>query len=1089
MEVKKLKKLSVKITSIVLAICLLIGVVPMSIFAEESNNNVYVDVTLEADKTDYADGDSIVFNGDIVNSSSKNCDADVEIDLYATPSIKLDTKSLKVNALAAGESHNLTVEATANRTHFGFKLIQAIYDIVTGYMYTIVLEIVSLFSSNYECVRVYIDGIPAAIMYKVDSSVVLNSGDDDIIPPVDNDTDGDNNSEGIIPEQKDKYILKYNLGGIVVEGYPQNQILEPNQVPDEPIPPEKDGYIFLGWYTSTAYDSPFYFENYLDGDIEIYAKWEVIADASEVQSITDKYADEILSQIIDKEGSVSIHQEDGLEKSLNSIVVKYTLSQGDGGVSVSTYNNSIICDVPGLIGDAVDINLLSEDTLEDAEIIFNYDETQLPVGTDENNLGILWWDETNNKMVLLDSTVNTEANSVSVTTNHFSKYLLVDTNAWITSWEHKQMVPRDETESLRFNVVLCLDDSGSMSGSAKTACQNAARSFVDQLLVDDRIAVVKFTSSATTLVSPTVITNNNRSSIKSKITLSASGGTDFDNALSRAISLLNSMPETTDYEIYKPYIVFISDGQDSVSSSSINTLVSKGYKVITIGVGNSVSASVLQNLANLTSGSYAYAATGNELENVFAQMQGEHIGLTTDTDGDGIPDLIETSGMIAENGYIYRTYPDDADSDGDGISDGEEMGCYDSNKGYFIIKSNPMRPTANTGDSQVSVNAYLGYTNRDASTNVQDYLSETIHYSISVEKLKVAWDLLSENVCDSAKDVKLTIETTQGAKTEFNIGTINAGSTYKNKFQITVDDISDSKGIVTITVSGSNFSAVTTTVEYNLFEQYEQVLTELLNVHEKKLCASATTAVRAYAEEVEKAEKELEDIVILNSAITNLMPYQNFDKDVIAILKPKLAKIYKDKALEYAQNNNWLVSRDAEDVIKSVAKQFCNETSELTFTLKGVEYKATIEETSYMAAGFGTVTVKTESDVSYLFIFSTSPSQAKATINNYMDACEALANDQLNACLEAVKSDSMAVLGLDAVEKLIKSKCGDVLDTFLAKKGLKFKFTDIKNYYEYYQTAKKAVSACVNASENPSEKRIDKAIKSVNSLIQYGNKF
>ena len=184
MEVNKLKKLSVKIISIALSICLLIGIVPMSIFAEVGDNNVYVDVTLEADKTDYADGDGIVFNGAIANSSSKDCDADVEISLYATPSIKLDTKSLKVNALAAGESHDLTVEATANRIHFGFELIQAVYDIITGYMYTIVFEIVSLLSSNYECVRVYIDGVPAAVMYKVDSSVVLKTEEETTEPEI-----------------------------------------------------------------------------------------------------------------------------------------------------------------------------------------------------------------------------------------------------------------------------------------------------------------------------------------------------------------------------------------------------------------------------------------------------------------------------------------------------------------------------------------------------------------------------------------------------------------------------------------------------------------------------------------------------------------------------------------------------------------------------------------------------------------------------------------------------------------------------------------------------------------------------------------
>ena len=39
-EVKKLKKLSIKFISIALAICLLVGVFPMSTFAKESNSNV-----------------------------------------------------------------------------------------------------------------------------------------------------------------------------------------------------------------------------------------------------------------------------------------------------------------------------------------------------------------------------------------------------------------------------------------------------------------------------------------------------------------------------------------------------------------------------------------------------------------------------------------------------------------------------------------------------------------------------------------------------------------------------------------------------------------------------------------------------------------------------------------------------------------------------------------------------------------------------------------------------------------------------------------------------------------------------------------
>ena len=46
---------------------------------------------------------------------------------------------------------------------------------------------------------------------------------------------------------------------------------------------------------------------------------------------------------------------------------------------------------------------------------------------------------------------------------------------------------------------------------------------------------------------------------------------------------------------------------------------------------------------------------------------------TVDTDKDGIPDIIETAGMVTKNGKIIYTDPNDSDTDKDGIPDGQEM--------------------------------------------------------------------------------------------------------------------------------------------------------------------------------------------------------------------------------------------------------------------------------------------------------------------------------------------------------------------------------------------------------------------------------
>ena len=62
----------------------------------------------------------------------------------------------------------------------------------------------------------------------------------------------------------------------------------------------------------------------------------------------------------------------------------------------------------------------------------------------------------------------------------------------------------------------------------------------------------------------------------------------------------------------------------------------------------------------------------------------------TDNDNDGLPDELEESGMVVQNGQVIYTDPNNPDCDGDGLKDGEEILIgFNDNCMYFVMKSNP----------------------------------------------------------------------------------------------------------------------------------------------------------------------------------------------------------------------------------------------------------------------------------------------------------------------------------------------------------------------------------------------------------------
>nr|AHF25997.1 thrombospondin type 3 repeat-containing protein [uncultured bacterium Contigcl_1565] len=84
--------------------------------------------------------------------------------------------------------------------------------------------------------------------------------------------------------------------------------------------------------------------------------------------------------------------------------------------------------IKALVGVPVDIE--STGDFGSMTIVFKYSDE-----VDEENLKVLWYDEDNNEYkVLRNSVQDTDANTVSVSTTHFSKYMLIDEAVWVRTW-------------------------------------------------------------------------------------------------------------------------------------------------------------------------------------------------------------------------------------------------------------------------------------------------------------------------------------------------------------------------------------------------------------------------------------------------------------------------------------------------------------------------------------------------------------------------------------------------------------------------------------------------------------------------------
>lgn len=880
-------------------------------------------------------------------------------------------------------------------------------------------------------------------------------------------------------------------GGTIVE----NQTVPYGEFAAEPEDPEKEGYVFDGWYNEEG--EYFDFNEAIVGDVQLTASWLEITE-SEDDGFAENLGGESVTPSTD--GEVNEPLESLSDSPITSVDVSYQLD-GKGVVGIRELVSDPMLLTAGLVGLPVEIEAGGANVVN-ATITFQYDP-QLLEG-DPADLAIVWFDEENNIATLLDdSVVDTVNHTVSVSTTHFSKYGVVLRNIWDELWG-KELPPMRTEAAPYYNVVLTMDHSGSMSGDKMSQSIQAAQNFIDVLADQDYISVITFNSSARTLVEPTAVDSDgsdNRSSIKNQISgIRASGGTDIEEALQLAMNYVATDPQ------YQSLIVLISDGQSNVSEETIAQLMELGQKVVAVGIGSDTDEELMKKIADMTGGSYLYCDDAADIADAFIDLQNSYIGSTKDTDGDKLPDLLEIAGMRDQYGEIWTTDPENADSDGDGINDGDEMGEFNalaantyfsrvsrpdlytvkSNEAYLMMPENMMYDF--TEDNKLVVTVYVLDAHYRMAPDLltpmeEDGIPKEYIYSdpqnLKVELLELPDDFQLESI-------ETTAEETQGYSTYYKTTAVLSYDHTANWqtviWRVTADNCSEWTGY-----SENGIMA-------NYIEKEQQVLsngnTEDRNNHAKEetaaeaevmLARQAKTFIEKFSNSAEQKNNEL--TTQNAAALVKFKSVYNSTQDDI----PEEVYIAISEAVMEATEASKIDEYKADQIHNQVAKQIMEgiRTLDEKIEVDGVTYEirgplwAMGPYVSFLTVSYPGHKVQLYS--------ASSQSEVAEALADYCQVLAQLNNDVWKDFISCYITDTFGLAGFDSVtkrnvdqvldrsEKVIKALCDkkyaddlveemgtvaqDKLSSWFSNKFKEFVEQTVPNGKEYIDASKEFKTA------------------------------
>ncbi len=358
-----------------------------------------------------------------------------------------------------------------------------------------------------------------------------------------------------------------------------------------------------------------------------------------------------------------------------------------------------------------------------ATITFKVDKSKLG-DTKFDNLLILWYDEENQTFKEMETVHNEAASTVSTTTTHFSQYMIVDSEKWFDNWEKsfvelRKMWSGNTSYYKALNTILVVDCSWVMSGIdpisysievgyngvtednissirasinsgsnveyymkkyGRRKCSRASicENIINNMGGGDRAALIMYADG---VYSNTGLTGSYYSLISAVQNVNNNGGSLYlNNAVETALSYVTNDEENM-YRIVVLTHGNVSFGYDLSSYDYSNV----SLNVVNLG-GGSV-GSYLESIVHSTGGEVYYGYPSSSLTGASGgsvTIPPQFIG--EDSDGDGIPDMVELYGL-KPNGQPINSNPYSKHSDGDGLEDNEELHFSREKMTYELDKS------------------------------------------------------------------------------------------------------------------------------------------------------------------------------------------------------------------------------------------------------------------------------------------------------------------------------------------------------------------------------------------------------------------
>lgn len=363
-------------------------------------------------------------------------------------------------------------------------------------------------------------------------------------------------------------------------------------------------------------------------------------------------------------------------------------------------DKDILCsEVVGLVGEPFSIE--TDSKFDKALITFKVDKSKLD-DTEFADLLFLWYDEENYEFVELETICDEENSTVSVETTHFSKYMIVDRYKWFEAWNTELNYESDIlgiSDKTAYKTVLTVSCSDTMKDNDpitsyefmdgpdsivyRKTCKRIriVDSFINKMNETDKVSMVSVNSFGGFLsnYNATKKDKDLQDAIKEmhEYGFTDYGSASFVTAISRSMRAFGTLYKEEGK--YEKRIILVSDGNFSMPSSRdfhwyLDWVKTNEIKIYTFGVGTYVNEELLEYISDYTNGKYYRISTLDELEDIYEEIGFGSNFDTTDTDGDGFYDVVETAGIRILNGTIIRGCdPRKKDTDGDGLSDGEEI--------------------------------------------------------------------------------------------------------------------------------------------------------------------------------------------------------------------------------------------------------------------------------------------------------------------------------------------------------------------------------------------------------------------------------